>query len=161
DKDASERAASYGVRSTFRGQDTLSPAQVVDHVVTKSGASAFYQVSSERVVDVRFTSAPSPLNGVFEGQPVLRHEHLLDTSSLRDARGNSLDPGIPPLSLDSTHVGGLVDGKVVRGTGDAVSGATVSLLRERIVCPESNAQLLAGGECWHILEVIGRVVTGA
>src|SRR5262249_44361644 len=132
DKDAAERAASYGVRSTFHGQDTLSPPQVVDHVATKAGANALYQASSERVVDVRFTSAPSPLDGVFGGQPILRHEHLLDTSALRDSRGGLLDPGIPPLTLDSTHVGGLVDGKVVRGTGDAVSGATVSLLRERI-----------------------------
>ncbi|HKC24437.1 MAG TPA: carboxypeptidase-like regulatory domain-containing protein, partial [Thermoanaerobaculia bacterium] len=160
DKNASQRAASYSVRSTFHGQDTASPAQVVDHVATKSGASAFYQESSERVVDVRFTSAPSPLAGVFEGQPILRHQHLLDTAALVDTHGGALDAATPPLTLEPNHVGGLVDGKVVRGTGDPVSGATVRLLRQRSVCPDVGFEA-ALGECHDVLEVVGEVVTGA
>src|SRR6202008_1158003 len=65
------------------------------------------------------------------GQPLLANQHLLDTAGLHDAWGESLDPNLPAPSLDTNplHLGGLVTGKVVRGTGEPVAGAKVQLIR--------------------------------
>ena len=131
DKASAETAANYSVRSSFHGQDTASPAATVDRVATKTGAAAYWQPNSERVVDVRFDSPISALNGIFDGVPVIRHEHLVSTNAIRDAHGTPLDPQVPAIVIDPNRTGGLVEGKVLRGDSTPAAGALVQLLRYR------------------------------
>src|SRR6185295_3859554 len=64
--------------------------------------------------------------------------------------------------IEPNHVGGLVDGKVVRGTGDAVAGATVQLIRHRSVCPEETfAGAATGFECTTVNDLVGEETTAA
>ena len=138
DRTSAETPSSYSVRTTFHGQDTSSPAQTADRVATKSGAAAYWQPNSERVVNVRYDSPISALNGIFESVPVIRHEHLLATNAIRDTHGTPLDPQVPPVVVDPNRVGGLVEGKVLRGDGTPAAGSTVQLLRYRkVVNPDA------------------------
>ena len=61
DKSSAETASSYAIRSTFHGQDATSPPATVDRVATKTGAAAYWQPNSERVVNVRYDSPISAL----------------------------------------------------------------------------------------------------
>ena len=58
---SAETAANYAIRSSFHGQDTSAPPNLVDRVATHSGAAAYFQSNSERVVNVRFSSPISPI----------------------------------------------------------------------------------------------------
>ncbi|HTS01393.1 MAG TPA: carboxypeptidase-like regulatory domain-containing protein, partial [Thermoanaerobaculia bacterium] len=147
---------SYAVRSTFHGQDASSPPVTVDRVATKTGAAAFWQPNSERVVDVRYDSPVSALNGIFDGVPVIRHEHLLATNALRDVRGTPLDPQVPPVVIDPDRTGGLAEGKVLRGDGTPAAGTRVQLLRWRHVEPEDGSS-----EGNDLLDIVAEETTGA
>ncbi|MCM3876625.1 MAG: Ig-like domain-containing protein, partial [Thermoanaerobaculia bacterium] len=133
DKASAETPSSYVVKSSFHGEDAATPAVVFDKVVTKAGAAAFWQPNSERVVNVRYQTPISALNGIFAGQPVIRHEHLLVTNAIRDTHGTPLDPQVPDILIDPNRTGGLVDGRVLRGDGTPAAGARVQLLRYRKV----------------------------
>ncbi|MEO8584735.1 MAG: Ig-like domain-containing protein [Acidobacteriota bacterium] len=150
-----ETAANYAIRSTFHGQDTASPAVTFDKVATKAGRAAFWQPNSERVVNVSYRSPISALEGTFESQPVIRHEHLLQTNQIRDTHGTPLDPSVPAALIEPNHVGGLVDGRVLLGTGEPAAGATVQLIRYH------NAQPLLGGEPLILPDLVAEVTTGS
>ncbi|MDL2718638.1 MAG: Ig-like domain-containing protein, partial [Acidobacteriota bacterium] len=155
EKAAAETAASYAIRSTFHGQDTASPPVTFDKVVTKSGRAAFWQPNSERVVNVSYRSPISALEGTFESQPVIRHEHLLQTSQIRDALGTPLDPSVPPALIEPNHTGGLVDGRVLLGTGEPAAGAVVQLIRYH------DAQTVPGGEPLILPDLVAEATTGS
>ncbi len=142
DKAAAETASSYTIRSTFHGQDTSSPPLTFDKVVTKSGGAAFWQPNSERVVDVRYQSPISALNGLVDGIPVIRHEHLLATNAIRDTHGTPLEPQVPAALIEPNHTGGLVDGRVLLGTGEPAAGAIVQLIRYHSVGTEPGGSPL-------------------
>jgi hypothetical protein len=156
DKSSAETPSSYAVRSTFHGQDTSSPAVTADRVATKAGAAAYWQPNSERVVDVRYDSPISALNGLFEGVPVIRHEQLLVTSAIRDAHGTPLDPQVPAIVVDPNRTGGLVEGKVLRGDSTPAAGSLVQILRFRKVTNPDSPD----GEFLY-LDIVAEAVTGA
>ena len=158
DKASAETASSYVIRSSFHGQDTASPPQLVDRQATKKGTAAFLQPNSERVVNVRFDSPISPLEGSFDATPFMRHEHLLDAGQIRDTHGTPLDPQVPGVVIESGHMGGLVEGKVLRGTGDAVAGAKLQLIRARTI---EGSLGLGTGEPVVVLDVVAEMTTGA
>jgi hypothetical protein len=142
---------SFRVRSTFQGLDTGgAPASAVSE---KVGTAAFVQ-DDPRVVAVRYSTAVSPLIDPSDGQPLLDHEQLLDTGALRDAWGESLDPAVPEplLETDPLHVGGLVAGKVLRGTGEPAEGAKVELIRIWLKEGKTGTK--------PILELAGTATTG-
>ncbi len=152
---SAETAASYVVRSTFHGQDTAASPATVDRVAVKTASAAYWQPNSERVVDVRYQSPISALNGIFESQPVIRHEHLLVASALRDTHGTPLDPQVPAIVTDPGRTGGLVEGRVLRGDGTPASGSRVQLLRWKKIV---NPNLI---EDYSVLDVVAEVVTAA
>ncbi len=84
------------------------------------------------MVNVRYAAPLSALLGD-DGLPLVQHTHLLDTVALVDRSGESLDPAVPEPQVedDPRHFGGLVAGRVLRGTGEGVPGATVELVRPR------------------------------
>ena len=125
-KASAENAANFAIESTFDGDD-VQGLPVTGRTSTKVGVAAFLQ-PSDRVVNVRYSHPVSPL-------AVVTNHHLLATASILDSHDNPLDSSVPEPSVETTplHVGGLVDGRVLRGTGDAVSGATVQLIRTRWV----------------------------
>ena len=120
--------ANYRIRSTFHGLDTAGLA--ASGTSDKVGSAAFVQEDG-RTVAVRFSTPVSALVDPATGKALLAHEHLLDRGGLLDAWGESLDAEIPLPSIEllPLHVGGLVTGKVVRGTGEPVAGAKVQLIR--------------------------------
>lgn len=123
----------YSVETRFRGHDTTSSGQVLDRTVTFGAESALWQPTSERVVAVRYAMPVSAIRSEISGQPVVTNLHHLDSASIRDAFGNALEATVPEIAVESGHVGGLVEGRVVRGTGDAVAGAAVHLVRTRVI----------------------------
>ncbi|MEM8931210.1 MAG: Ig-like domain-containing protein, partial [Acidobacteriota bacterium] len=133
DRAAAENPDHWALRSSFDGLDVLGdPAS---GVALKTGSAAFYQENSERVVNVRFTGSVAAMINPETNQPLVEHVQELDTNGLVDEFGNTLDPTIPTPVVERVpvHVGGLVDGRVVRGTGDPVPGAKVQLIRPRWV----------------------------
>ncbi len=121
----------FAVRSTFAGLDVLGvPTQ---HVATKEGQAAFLQ-GDQRVLLVRYSG---PISALIAGggDPAVRHEQLLDPLAVADRFGNPVAASPPPIDLETAplHVGGLVAGRVLRGTGSAAAGASVELLRVRHV----------------------------
>lgn len=132
-KTAAETASHYEVETRFRGLDTTSSGTVHERTTVFSAASALVQPSSERVVAVRFAQPISAITAVHEGQPVISHEHRVDMSGLRDGWGDALGGPVPAIEVEPNHVGGLVEGRVLRGTGEAVAGAVVRLIRDRVV----------------------------
>jgi hypothetical protein len=124
DKASGESAVNFSIESTFNGED-VQGVPVTGRMSTNVGVAAFLQ-PSERVVDVRYSGPICPLG-------VVTNRHLLATASIVDTRNNPLDPAVPGPTVETTplHVGGLVDGRVLRGTGDPVPGATVQLIRTR------------------------------
>ncbi len=154
-KVSAETGTNYEIRSTFTGLDTASPPQEFTKTSVKKGSAAFLQ-KSERVVNVRFDSPVSAIEGTYNGQPLIQHQHMLDHTRLVDTRQNPLDPAFPSVTIESGRVGGLVDGKVLEGSGQPVGGATVKLLRW--VKPESSGLMEAMGEAQ--LHVVAQMVTG-
>ncbi|MEO6327209.1 MAG: carboxypeptidase-like regulatory domain-containing protein, partial [Thermoanaerobaculia bacterium] len=153
DRVSAETAASYGIRTTFHGQDTASPALTLDRALEFHGVAAFFQPNSERVVNVRYATPISPIVGTFEGRDIVSHEHRLDTVRLLDTHGSSLESAVPGVGLETNHVGGLVDGKVVRGSGELVSGAVVQLLRRRKIEGISDDEI--------VIDLVSEVTTGS
>jgi hypothetical protein len=145
-------AEAFRVRSSFDGLDTGGqPASTVSETL---GTAAFVQ-DDPRVVAVRYATAVSPLLDPSTGGPLLDHQHLLDTSTLVDGWGERVGPAVPPPMLETVplHVGGLVEGRVIRGTGEPVDGAEVKLVR--IWRKETQMGTK------EILELAGTVTTGA
>ena len=107
------------------------------------------------MVAVRYSQGVSSLVDPSTGGPLVRHTHALDTPAITDGWGEALEPVAPPPRLETAplHVGGLLDGRVVRGTGAPAEGAKVELIR--IWRKETRAGTA------DILEVAGRVTTGA
>ena len=149
---AAETAESYRIRSTFSGLDTAG--QPASGVAEKIGSAAFVQ-DDARVVAVRYSTPISALIDPSDGEPLLDHEHLLDTAALVDEWGQSLLPSLPPPTLETTplHVGGLIDGRVLRGTGEPAANARVQLARIWL------KETLLGTK--PIPEILGEVTTGA
>ncbi|MHB8797109.1 MAG: carboxypeptidase regulatory-like domain-containing protein, partial [Thermoanaerobaculia bacterium] len=128
-----ETESHYEVQTDFRGLDTTSSGTILERTTVFSAASAVLQPSSERVVSVRFAQPVSAITSAHEGQPVISHEHRVDLSGLRDGWGDALGGPVPAIEVEPNHVGGLVEGRVLRGTGEAVAGAVVRLIRDRVV----------------------------
>lgn len=128
-RDGAEDASNYEIVSTFDGLDVNG--QQVHRVATWVGKAAFQQ-SNGRVVNVRFAAPISPLLAP-DGSPLVRPEHRINTPAIRDAWGEALAADVPPVVVETTprHYGGLVDGRVLRGSGEPVAGAKVQLLRTR------------------------------
>src|SRR5262249_29619950 len=147
-----EDAANYRIRSTFNGLDTAG--QPASGVSDKVGSGAWVQ-DDGRTVAVRYALPVSALIVPGNGQPLLAHEHLLDASGLHDAWGETLDPTLPPPGLETTplHLGGLVTGKVVRGTGEPVAGAKVQLIRP-LLWETQTGEVVK-------LDFLGEMTTGA
>ncbi len=152
DKARAEDPAYFRIRSTFNGIDTAGkPASGTSD---KLGTGAWVQ-DDERVVAVRYATPLAALVNPATQEPLLANEHLLDTTALIDAWGETLDPALPPPAIETAplHVGGLVSGRVVRGTGEPVAGATVKLIRTRLVETMTGTKVE--------LDFLGEVVTGA
>ncbi|MFI5167823.1 MAG: Ig-like domain-containing protein, partial [Thermoanaerobaculales bacterium] len=155
-KASAEDPSHYRIRSTFNGLDVNGNA--VGTVAELQGKAAFLQ-PSERVVNVRYSSPLSALVDPATNQPLLAHEHQLDTNAIQDTRGNSLDPTtVPPPTIESSplHVGGLVDGKVVRGTGEGAPGVSVQLFRKRREVGDTSA---SGFENMVVLDLVSEATT--
>lgn len=139
--------AAFGIRSSFSGLDVNSVP--VSKVNTKVGRAAFFQ-DDERVVILRYSS---PVSALLEGgDPLVVHEHMLDTNAIRDRWDNALDDAGSPVNIEESplHTGALVDGRVVHGTGQPAGGATVQLLRVR--------RTKGGG---NVMDVVAEQMTGA
>ncbi|HPA50406.1 MAG TPA: carboxypeptidase regulatory-like domain-containing protein, partial [Thermoanaerobaculia bacterium] len=134
-----EAADRYEVRTSFRGLDTTSSGTTLERSTVFSAASALLQPASERVVAVRFSQPVSAIRGLHDDQPVITHEHEIDLAGLRDGWGDSLVGPVPDIAIEPDHVGGLVEGKVLRGTGEAVAGAVVRLVRDRVIVMDGGA----------------------
>ncbi len=144
--------ASFRIRSSFQGLDTGgAPASLTTE---KVGTAAFVQ-DDPRVVAVRYSEPVSALLDPATGGPLLDQEHLLDTAALVDTWGEHLDPAVPPPTLETSplHVGALVDGRVVRGTGEPAAGARVQLIRIWL------KETLFGSKA--VLELAGETTTDA
>ncbi|HUF85492.1 MAG TPA: Ig-like domain-containing protein [Acidimicrobiia bacterium] len=127
---SAEVAGSYRIRSTWSGLDAAgAPAS---SALDKTGTAAWVQ-DSERVVLVRYSSPIASM--VDDGGPLVGHAHPLDTGAISDRFGYSPGSTVPPVTLETAplHVGGLVGGRVVRGDGQPAVGATVELLRPRVI----------------------------
>lgn len=140
----------YPVRSTFDGTDTIG--RPVSAAADQMADAAWPQ-GDERVVAVRYSTPISALIDPAPQRPLVEHQLRLDTAGLRDRWGEPLDPFLPELRVETAplHVGGLVTGRVLRGTGKPVAGARVELIRPRTV-------LTATGED-TVLDRLGEVVT--
>jgi hypothetical protein len=121
----------FRVVSEFAGKDVLG--NDVSGVTDKVGESVFIQ-DSERVAHVLYSGSISPLMKIEDGvTPLLDHDHLLDESLILDRGGEPLSQDVPEIVLERVpmHTGGLVGGRVLRGTGAGVAGAKVELIRQR------------------------------
>ena len=147
DVGSAQRAANYGIRSTF--DDGASEHRVSE----KRGVQAFVQPSG-RVVNVRYSSPISALWDSAADRPLVEHTHVIDPTDLVDPSGEALDPAIPEPVIEHPpdHLGGLVAGKVLRGTGAPAAGSTVRLIRPRVVDTPRGLELK--------LDLVGEVVTG-
>ncbi len=152
EKAGAEDGANYRIRSSFSGLDTAGLA--ASGTSDKVGTGAWMQ-DDERVVAVRYGTPLAALANPANGQPLLANEHLLDRGGLIDAWGESLSADIPLPSIETSplHFGGLVSGKVVRGTGEPVAGAKVQLIRSLLW--ETMVDTVTK------LDYLGEVTTGA
>lgn len=131
DVEAAQTAANYRLEGVFDGLDVLE--QPVSAVTEKVGTGAWVQPNSERVVNVRFDDVISALMEPDGVTPLVDYEQMLDTSALVDTFGNRLEATVPKPRLENVplHTGGLLKGKVKRGTGELVPGAKITLYRFR------------------------------
>lgn len=123
-------ASSFGFWSRFVGHPADDDVEVVDVEAEVRAEAAFVQ-DGGRVVLVRYRRPLPALVDPATGGPLLEIEHRLDPTTLMDGWGEPLNGPVPPPRIedDPLHVGGLVAGRVVDGTGAGVAGATVQLLR--------------------------------
>src|SRR5262249_8339525 len=128
DKAGAEDPGNYHIRSTFQGLDTAG--QAASRPPDKVGDGARVQ-GERRTGAVRYGTPGGAPRNPRDGAPLLNHQHLLDRGGLVDAWGELLDANVPAPSVETLpiHFGGLVTGKVVRGTGEPVAGAKVQLIR--------------------------------
>ncbi|MCK6682925.1 MAG: Ig-like domain-containing protein [Thermoanaerobaculia bacterium] len=151
-KASAENAALYQIATTSDVEEAAGGGTAV-RISTKTGAAAFWQPNSERVVNVRFTGPISPLSGG-GGRPLVTHVHTVG-AGLADTFGNSLATAAPGPVLDAGHTGGLVEGKVLDGLSNPVAAARVSLLRWRQPVNELGAT--AGSP---VLDLVAQQTTG-
>jgi len=127
-----ETASFWRIISTFDG---LTDAELpVLASATKTGLTAWLQPNSERVVNVRYDGLVGAQINAETQAPLLEHEHQIAAGSIHDLFGNTLQTNVPPPVVETIplHTGGLVGGRVVRGTGEGVVGAKVELIRPRV-----------------------------
>ena len=147
-KESAEVAGNYRDRSTLQGG--VDAAGRHDPAMDNEGAEAFRQPNSERVVAVRFENPVSALQFSLSGTERIIHEHRVNLGGILDGFGNPLS-GAPAIALETNHTGGLVNGFVVRGTGEKASNVLVQLIRRR------NFETLFGRQV--LLDEVGRYVT--
>lgn len=152
-KASAENAALYQIATTSDVEEVSGGGTAV-RVSAKTGAAAFWQPNSERVVNVRFTGPVSPLSGG-GARPFVTHTHTIG-AGLDDVFGNSLASPPPSPVLEAGHAGGLAEGKVLDGLSHPVSGARVSLLRWRQPVSELGA---ASGS--PVLDLVSQQTTGS
>jgi hypothetical protein len=148
-----EAPDAFHFRSHFSGLDTAgAPAT---GTAEKIGTAAWAQ-DDARVVAVRYSTPISSLIDPATGDSLLQHEHLVDELAIVDQWGERLDPATPPLTLEKVplHVGGLVGGRVVRGTGEPAGDTRVTMAR----LWKFESPL---GESKWIPEIVGEVTTAA
>jgi len=153
EKTAAEDPENYRIRSVFSGLDTAG--QPASGTSEKVGSGAWVQ-DDGRMVAVRYSTPLSALVVPATKQPLLTNTHLLDTLAIVDAWGEHLDANLPAPSLETAptlHFGGLVTGKVVRGTGEPVAGAKVQLIRPLLWATQADDVVK--------LDYLGEVTTGA
>jgi|GEM_PF-5747628 len=143
--------ASFRIDSHFDGLDTGGDPATLDTELV--GTAAFVQ-DDPRVVAVRYSQGVSPLIDPSTGGPLVQHHHALDLAAIVDTWGEQLDPDVPAPRLETSplHVGALVDGRVIRGTGEPAAGAEVELIR--IWRKETQFGTK------DVLEIAGRQTTG-
>ena len=128
---SAQNEESWRIFSSFEGETVLG--EPTSGTTDKVGTGAWLQPNSERVVNVRYIGSISAFLNPADGLPLSQHEHRLDLAAIEDTFGNSLSqmPGPPILETTPLHVGGLLEGKVIRGTGEPVANAKVQLIRPR------------------------------
>jgi hypothetical protein len=123
----------WRIVSSFEGVDVLD--QPASGVTDKRGVAVYVQPNSERVAIVRYDGGISPLlkaeNAVHV--PLSEHEHDLERHRVTDRDGEQLaaQPAPPAVDRSPFHTGGLIGGRVIRGSGEVGAGATVQLVRQR------------------------------
>lgn len=107
-------------------------------------ADAAFVQDGGRVVIVRYERPLPALVDPATSAPLLELEHRLEPSYLADLAGWHLSGTVPPPRIedDPLHVGGLVAGRVVDGTGVGVPGARVELLRRTLELPPQYRYLV-------------------
>lgn len=118
----------------------------------KRGDSVWLQ-TDERVLAVRYDTPVSPLIREDTTGPVVVYEQYLDGPVL-DLHGMQLLGPVPPPRTESEpfHVGGLLEGRVLRGDGEGVVGAKVELIRPRL------EETPFGTKVWR--DLLGQATTG-
>ncbi len=131
DIDSAQTPEHWRIVSSFTGETVLGDQ--TSGITDKVGTGAWLQPNSERVVNVRYAGSISALIDPSDGTTLSEHQHQLELANLLDEFSNSLSqmPGPPIVETTPLHVGGLVEGKVVRGTGETVPFAKVELIRPR------------------------------
>lgn len=150
-----EEGERYEVETSFRGLDTTASGTVLERSTTFRAASAHLQPSSERVVAVRFAMPVSAIVAAHDGLPVMTHSHRIVGAGIADTLGNTLGGPVPAIGIDEAHMGGLVEGRVVRGTGEPVPGAAVQLIRDRAVASST------GLDTQVVHDLVAELTTGA
>ena len=131
DTDRAQTAENWRIVSSFQGETVLG--EPTSGTTDKVGTGAWLQPNSERVVNVRYAGSISALIDPSDGTTLSEHQHQLELAEIEDTFGYSLSqmPTPPMIEITPLHVGGLVEGKVVRGTGETVPFAKVELIRPR------------------------------
>jgi hypothetical protein len=148
DRASAEQHEHYALSHTFDGFDTE------DEPVHLSGSinatTAFLQPSG-RVVIVRYSQPLNPMRTVDDTGPLVVHTHQIQTAEIVDRWGTPLEPDVPEPepSLGYDQVGSLLAGRVFRGNGEGVGGATIQLIRTCLEPP------------WFRLELAGETLTSA
>jgi hypothetical protein len=148
DRASAEQHEHYALSHTFDGFDTE------DEPVHLSGSinatTAFHQPSG-RVVIVRYSQPLNPMRTVDDTGPLVVHTHQIQTAEIVDRWGTPLEPDVPEPepSLGYDQVGSLLAGRVFRGNGEGVGGATIQLIRTCLEPP------------WFRLELAGETLTSA
>ncbi len=140
----------FAINSSFAGLD------VADRSATATArlvGTAAHQQASGRVVVVRYSGPPSSLLDDAGVAPLVAHEHDLETAEFVDGWDEPLSAEVPELVLETSprHLGGLVDGYVIRGTGELVAGASVELIRPR--------EVFEDGVLYIVLDHVASTVT--
>jgi hypothetical protein len=136
--------------SHFDGLDINDEA--VSRNAERRGDGVWLQ-TDERVVAVRYETPVSPLIREDASGPLVDHQQTID-GVVTDRSGVVLSGPFPQPRVETEpfHVGGLIEGRVVRGDGTGVLGAKVELIRPR--------EFLTGFGERTYLDLLGHVITG-